>query len=441
MYVFPRFVVLPEHAPKGFVPYGRMFTPDTAADGSETSAENVVIQGLVTSISAHSVTYLSPAPSYDGVSDAGHALSPEHGRERGVVEHKLEFEYLIYALGAGLPGPCDVWGEPPAAPSAQRGSKAGGIGWMQQRHGALKAAASVAVIGGGALGIQFASDIKDAWPEKRVTLVHSRQVLMPIYEGLHDVVVKRLQELGVEVILGERVMQWPREGDTVKKIRTAGGREVEADVVLACTGQRPRVGLLAGLANVDPVSGRIRVKPSMQVEPLSPASAPSGGEDGEELAEKMAGLDVQDTGLGHMFAIGDCAHTAAIQAGHTAYFMGEVAARNVVKLIAASSASAQANGDSKTNGPKANDKANGERDGSAAVAAKLTSDATQPVTYRGVELESYAPGLPAIKLTLGLAHYATHLAGELSEGADGAADLGARLMWAPLNAGDMPDDA
>jgi len=64
--------------------------------------------------------------------------------------------------------------------------------------------------------------------------------------------------------------------------------------------------------------------------------------------------------LRHVFAIGDCAETGAIQAGHTAYWQAEVAARNVCRLI---------------------EKQEGR--------AKDT-------------LESYKPGAPCIKLTLGL---------------------------------------
>jgi hypothetical protein len=64
--------------------------------------------------------------------------------------------------------------------------------------------------------------------------------------------------------------------------------------------------------------------------------------------------------LRHIFAIGDCAETGAIQAGHTAYWQAEVAARNVCRMI---------------------EKQEGR--------AKET-------------LESYKPGAPCIKLTLGL---------------------------------------
>ena len=64
--------------------------------------------------------------------------------------------------------------------------------------------------------------------------------------------------------------------------------------------------------------------------------------------------------LRHIFAIGDCAETGAIQAGHTAYWQAEVAARNLCRLI----------------------------------------ERQEGRNKEG--LESYKPGLPCIKLTLGL---------------------------------------
>lgn len=448
--MFPRFVVLPEHAPKGFVPYDNMFATPSSSEptangstGEPSKSRNIVIQGLVTSISPHSVTYLAPSPSYDGVTDSGHSVHPhESPAERGVEEHTLPFDYLIYALGAGLPAPCDVWGESPSPPSPARGSKVGGVEWMQRHHETIRSAASVAIIGGGALGIQFATDIKSQWPEKTVTLIHSRQTLMPIYPGLHEVVMKKMKELGVRTILGERVMQWPSEEDSVKRIKTAGGKEVEADVVLACTGQRPRVGLLKDLANVDPVSGRIRVRPSLQIEPLTQVEEIVNGVDGLSVnganGDGPNGEKEEKTGLGHIFAIGDCAHTSAIQAGHTAYWMGECAAHNVVKLINASV-------NSKANG-HANGHSNGDvkPNGTANGSAKTEGDASdvQPVICNGVELETYVPGAPAIKLTLGMTDYVTHYrSGDIGEETDGVPDLQARLMWPSVNAGDLPDDA
>lgn len=86
------------------------------------------------------------------------------------------------------------------------------------------------------------------------------------------------------------------------------------------------------------------------------SSAPVDGrtEKGEETSEDMS----------HIYACGDCAETGAIQAGHTAYWQAEVAARNILRMIKA------------------------EEEGKEVE-----------------ELEEYKVSVPAIKVTLGLVSF------------------------------------
>jgi hypothetical protein len=198
-----------------------------------------------------------------------------------------------------------------------------------------------------------------------------------------------LEKLGVNVVLGERVMTWPEDPEHMngkdKILTTDKGREFHADLVvspyfqpsdketdrqLPCTGQKPHTSFMASLcpASISLTTDRIRVHPTMQIlthpKPISSRA---------NTAERIANLSLQplptppssdhsepEEDLRHIFAIGDCAETGAIQAGHTAYWQAEVAARNVCRMI---------------------EKQEGR--------AKET-------------LESYKPGAPCIKLTLGL---------------------------------------
>lgn len=85
----------------------------------------------------------------------------------------------------------------------------------------------------------------------------------------------------------------------------------------------------------------------------------------------------------HLFAIGDAADAfGAIKAGHTAYYQGEVAARNVIKLIKgnASTFDVPLQGLMFTPGAE---KTKGDLEGD-------------------LELEEYVPGPPMIKVSLGL---------------------------------------
>ncbi len=67
---------------------------------------------------------------------------------------------------------------------------------MEEKAEQLKRASRIVIVGGGALGIrtlsisvselflrhlEFATDLKEVYPEKSITLLHSRTRLMPIY--------------------------------------------------------------------------------------------------------------------------------------------------------------------------------------------------------------------------------------------------------------------
>jgi NADH dehydrogenase FAD-containing subunit len=133
-------------------------------------------------------------------------------------------------------------------------------------------------------------------------------------------VMESLNNLGVNVILGERVMKWPDHPEVLdrrlKTLVTSAGRELTAEMILPCTGQRPHTALMSEFCPqaISPTSGRIRINRNLQID------------------NSLPGLQVED--LSHMFACGDCAESGAIQAGHTAYWQGQQAAENIVKMIA-----------------------------------------------------------------------------------------------------------
>lgn len=160
VYVFPRFTVLSSHANKAFVPYTHAFQPrpgDTLSPAglptppttpteegeSLTQKLRVWIHGNVSSLSSHSVTYTRLS-------------SDDPDRPVGGVG-SVEFDYMIYALGASLPSPVDVWGSEASGLSIHgvpMGCKRRGVEYMERRAETMKRAKSVLVVGGGALGIR-----------------------------------------------------------------------------------------------------------------------------------------------------------------------------------------------------------------------------------------------------------------------------------------------
>jgi apoptosis-inducing factor 2 len=112
----------------------------------------------------------------------------------------------------------------------------------------------------------------------------------------------------------------------------------------------------------------------------------------------------------NIFVVGDAADAFdAIKAGHTAYYQAEVAARNILRLIH-----------------------RGEKVGFVAE-----EEAEEDLDS---ELEEYAPGPPAIKVSLGLTKSAYEVNGVVGTKGDGVDDLNAAAMWAVHGMRDVSED-
>ncbi|KAJ7082536.1 hypothetical protein C8R43DRAFT_1092784 [Mycena crocata] len=362
VYVLPRFAVLAGHEHKGFIPTDKIFKIP-----AETAATHTFIQTRVQGLDTHSVKLARAFP------------------EQGIGSDVLHFDYVVYTLGSPLPNPLNLWDATPDGKPRQdeyRGRKA-------------------EAIAGGALGIQFATDIAAVYPGKAVTLLHSRTRLLPRFdEAMHSEIHQALESASVEVVLGERLdlSAVPDETPGQRTVRTDTGRKIRADLVLLCTGQRPNTGFLQELdaRTVDIKTGLAHVLPTMQLGVL-----PSSTADASTLANDLAGMALQEgiavgeeaetTPYPHIFVVGDAADAVgAIPAGHNADYQASVAARNILRLV-------------------------GE---GAEAAAK--ADAT---------LESYTPGQPSIKVTLGLHKNVYQVKGVVGVCKAARDDLSAASMW------------
>jgi apoptosis-inducing factor 2 len=73
------------------------------------------------------------------------------------------------------------------------------VKYFQDYQKRLQKARSVVIVGGGAVGVQMATDLKEIYPEKIITLVHSRDRLMPLYHSKMDEIIRRrFNALGIE---------------------------------------------------------------------------------------------------------------------------------------------------------------------------------------------------------------------------------------------------
>lgn len=106
-------------------------------------------------------------------------------------QSQIPYEYLVVATGTRL-----------AEPAAMRDEdKVSSVQYLQKHQADVKQARSVVIVGGGAVGVQMATDMKELYPEKEITVVQSRDQLMPqFHRGLHEIVKKRFDELGIKYV-------------------------------------------------------------------------------------------------------------------------------------------------------------------------------------------------------------------------------------------------
>jgi NADH dehydrogenase FAD-containing subunit len=73
------------------------------------------------------------------------------------------------------------------------------VNFLRDHQAKAEKAKSIVLIGGGAVGVQMALDLRERYPEKEITVVQSRDRVMPQYHSdLHDIVAKSFQDAGIK---------------------------------------------------------------------------------------------------------------------------------------------------------------------------------------------------------------------------------------------------
>ncbi|KAI8970268.1 hypothetical protein BDF20DRAFT_838639 [Mycotypha africana] len=273
VFCFPRAAVVGGFEEELFVPYDNLF------DGDDTIGK--VIQARATAI---------------------HEDYVELDREVPGFGNKVEYAYLVYSAGTRIPEPGRFKEE----------SKEECIARLKQHQKLIAEAESPIVIGAGAVGLELASEIKEFYPEKNVTLVHSRNRYLPKFKVSVDVMTYNiLKKKGIKQVLGDRVRLppggYPQEVGPVE-VHTLGGKVIHGDLAIMCIGMTPNNALLAELAPdcINKKTGLVRIKPTMQIE---------------------------DDRFPNIFAAGDvCEHTDC-KNGHSAWMQAIAALTNIRKMI------------------------------------------------------------------------------------------------------------
>ncbi|KAH8160680.1 hypothetical protein CIB48_g7567 [Xylaria polymorpha] len=223
-WVLPRFSVIEGHEHKAFIPYGPYLRhlPDGVLRW---------IRGRAVRITKDSV-YLGSG-------------------------EEIPYEFLVVATGAGA---TDVL---PSRVDAD--DRAEGISKMRDLQAKIKEANNLVVVGGGAAGVELATDAKSHYPEKTVTLVHSRDNVMNRFgPELQKAAMNGLLGLGIEAITNDRLIGEDKERGVVM---LKSGKEVKCDFLVNCVGQKPNSLPIAELSPKSiTATGHVLVKPTMQID-------------------------------------------------------------------------------------------------------------------------------------------------------------------------------
>ncbi|KAJ7180259.1 FAD/NAD-P-binding domain-containing protein [Mycena crocata] len=271
IFAFPRLSVVPGFSNKAFIPYTNAFH---AAPPGSTS----LVHGAASQVLPDKVVLQSG--------------------------ESIPYEYLVMATGTGF------------VPTRPR-TKAEGVAYANALQERVKESSNIVVIGGGASGVQLATDAKEYYPSKTITLIHSRDQLMNrFHPELHSIVIEKLAATGINVILGQRVKMpstgyFPISGPSYN-VELADGRLIPADVAISCIGAVPL---------------------STPIESLSPASI-----DKSKFIRVKPTLQIADDRYPNVFAVGDVAATGANKNAKSGFVQVEVAVANIKSMIQGASA-------------------------------------------------------------------------------------------------------
>ncbi|ETP08419.1 hypothetical protein F441_15597 [Phytophthora nicotianae CJ01A1] len=239
----PRAVVDANYTKKLFVPYDSVIPPSAKAF--------VKIQRAV-------VTRIVP-----GANEIEYAPIGEDGDMLAGPVKSMPYDYLVVATGSTYTVPIKQ-----PKNNFKRSTTEAKLAEVREQ---VKAANSVLIVGGGAVGVEVAGEIKAKYPSKTVTILEGKDKLVAnddVRDKFRTKLSTYLKRLGVKVVLGERLTERLAGNNFEKRtLRTDKGTEIESDVQLLCGGFSPTTELIQKLdASLVTAEGFIKVNSKLQLD-------------------------------------------------------------------------------------------------------------------------------------------------------------------------------
>lgn len=177
-------------------------------------------------------------------------------------EEQLSYDYMVVASGLRR-----AW---PVVPQSLRRKQflfeAG-----DHINAVTNSTAGVVVVGGGAVGIEMAAELKLVHPQAKVTLVHSRDKLLssePLPDECKDRAMELIREAGVDLLMSHRVEDTAQVKDASGKPATevsfTNGHTMQASVVIVAISKAiPSTSFLPAEALESNGRGHVRIRPNL----------------------------------------------------------------------------------------------------------------------------------------------------------------------------------
>ncbi|KAF9957656.1 hypothetical protein BGZ72_001570 [Mortierella alpina] len=274
-----RALVDEQYAGKIWIPYTNLFPKDSS---------HKIIQGKLTEVHLNHVVLASG--------------------------ETIPFNYLAICTGSTNPAPAKF----------NLDSSAEAIAIADRARVDLKKSKNIVVVGGGACGVELAGEIKTAFPDKNVTLIHASPKLVD-YPGFSDsfksAALTHLKGLGVNVVLNERITIEGLDRNNAiqvapRTIRTQAA-VIESDMQFFSVGIQVDTSYISTLKPANNAS-------------FDPQSLVNKGTNTIRVRKTMQLVDFD-----HIFAVGDCSDFSKVPTGAAISFAGPSAGKNILALISA----------------------------------------------------------------------------------------------------------
>lgn len=229
-----------------------------------------------------------------------------------ISDEKLEikFDYCVVSPGKSRSWPFDPKGF----------TKESYLEEMKESVDEVVKALKIAVIGGGAVGIETAAELKVEYHDKQVLLLHPYKHLPPDHLDLEykEKIMARLVDIGVELKMEKRLLHKTLDGFV-----TNDGELIKCDLILNCAGYQNNTQFLESFFS-ECLDSRKEVCINAKCQII---------ENYPEDQSPFKGVE-HEVKYDNVFAIGDCSKFPVIKAAGGAFRQAIVVATNLFNKMA-----------------------------------------------------------------------------------------------------------